>query len=180
MATMTPAGVCEHQGHRQTAGETMTTTGVNLPRTKGATIAQAEAVAAEMIHGTISIPGTSPSNHNGSEAAATTTISTKITMIGALLVEGRREDRDTIPLTTTTMVSTMTGVPLANDQEESNAVAVGVVEEAEVVVEVVVAEAAEAAAGDEIRKVVVAATEILEKATRKMETIPLQPRVLST
>ncbi len=170
-AMMTQVDVCEHRDHRQIAGETTTTTtGVNLPRTEGAAIVQAEAVAEVMIHGTTLIPGTSRNNHSGGEVAPTTTSMTM--MAGALLVEGLREGRGTIPLTTT-MVSTMTGVLLANDQEESSTVAVVVVEEAEV-------EAAEVAAGDEILKVVVAATEILEKATRKRETIPLQTRVLST
>ena len=172
MAMMTPEGVFEHRNRRQKAWETMTTTGVNLPRVKGAAIDLAEVV--ETIPGTISIPGTNPvSNPKSNKETLITTLVT-MTIGGLLLVADLREGRATI-LLTITMVSTMTGVPLAIVRGETNAVvvAVAVAEEAEVV------EAAEG--GETSNKTVAAVAEEAEvEATRTRATIHRQPRVPST
>ena len=175
MAMMTPEGVFEHRNRRQKAWETMTTTGVNLPRVKGAAIDLAEVV--ETIPGTISIPGTNPvSNPKSNKETLITTLVT-MTIGGLLLVADLREGRATI-LLTITMVSTMTGVPLAIVRGETNAVAVAVVavavaEEAEVV------EAAEG--GETSNKTVAAVAEEAEvEAARTRATIHRQPRVPST
>jgi len=175
MAMMTPEGVFEHRDRRLIAGETMTTIGVNLPRVEGAAIDLAKVVV--MIPGTILIPGTNPvsSLKSGEETLMKTLIMMAIG--GLLLVADLREGRATI-LLTMTMVSTMTGVPLANVRGETNAVvvavAVAVAEEAEV-------EVVEAAEGGETsnKKVVVVAEEAGVEVTREKVTIHRQPRVPS-
>jgi len=168
MSMMTPEGVFEHRNRRQKAWETMTMTGVNLPRVKGAAIDLAEVV--ETIPGTISIPGTNPVSNPKSNKETLITTFVTMTIGGLLLVADLREGRATI-LLTITMVSTMTGVPLAIVRGETNAVAVA--EEAEVV------EAAEG--GETSNKTVAAVAEEAEvEATRTRATIHRQPRVPST
>ena len=100
--------------------------------------------------------------------------------IGVLPVVDRREDKDMIPLTITTMGSTMAGVPPVIVRGGNN-VAVAVVEVAVVVDEAGVEVVAAVVEGEEIsNKKAGVATETLEKETQIRVMIHRQTHALST